>query len=229
MAQGVHQITADFEKELARYTGAPYVICVDNQSNGLFLALYYYRHVKNVTSFKEWEENQLKIAQMRVIDIPSRTYPSVPCEAIHAGYKVNFTEVEGETIKGAYQLTPTNVWDSALRFTADMYIPDSMMCVSFTGAYKHFKLSKGGAILLDDLDAYNWLKKARFSGRSECSYHDDDFDENPVIGWNFYMMPELATRGLLLIGQFYNSDGSKKHNEDLELPYPDLSKFKIWK
>ena len=229
MAQGVHQITADFEKELARYTGAPYVICVDNQSNGLFLALYYYRHVRNIPTYKEWEENHLKIAQMRVIDIPSRTYPSVPCEAIHAGFKVNFTPVEGETIKGAYQLTPTNVWDSALRFTADMYIPNSMMCVSFTGAYKHFKLSKGGAILLDDLDAYNWLKKARFSGRSECSYHEDNFDENPVIGWNFYMMPELSARGLLLINQFYNTDGTKRHNEDLELPYPDLSKFKIWR
>jgi hypothetical protein len=43
------------------------------------------------------------------------------------------------------------------------------------------------------------------------------------------MMPELSARGLLLINQFYNSDGTKKHNEDLELPYPDLSKFKIWK
>ena len=42
MAQGVHKVTEDFEKELAKYTGAPYVICVDNQSNGLFLALYYW-------------------------------------------------------------------------------------------------------------------------------------------------------------------------------------------
>ena len=104
-----------------------------------------------------------------------------------------------------------------------------MMCISFTGAYKHLKLSKGGAILLDDEKAYNWLKKARFSGRDECSYHVDNFDDNPVIGWNFYMMPEIATRGLLLIQQFYNADGSKKQNEDLELKYPDLSKFKIWK
>ena len=31
MAQGVHKITEDLEKELARYTGAPYVLCVDNQ------------------------------------------------------------------------------------------------------------------------------------------------------------------------------------------------------
>jgi hypothetical protein len=50
-----------------------------------------------------------------------------------------------------------------------------------------------------------------------------------MIGWNFYMMPELAARGLLLMNQFYNLDGSKKHNEDLELPYPDLSKFEVYK
>jgi dTDP-4-amino-4,6-dideoxygalactose transaminase len=222
MAQGVHRITDDFEKELARYTGAPYVLCVDNQSNALFLCLYYWIQ-------KRKKEHKGNFDYVEYIDVPQRTYPSVPCEVIHAGAKVNFTKVECETIKGAYQLTPSNVWDSALRFTADMYIPESMMCVSFTGAYKHFKLSKGGAILLDDLDAYKWLKKARFSGRSECSYHEDDFDDNPVIGWNFYMMPELSARGLLLISQFYNTDGTKKQNEDLELPYPDLSKFKIWK
>jgi len=28
--------------------------------------------------------------------------------------------------------------------------------------------------------------------------------------------------------QFYNVDGTKKHLEDLELPYPDLSKFEIY-
>jgi len=41
-------------------------------------------------------------------------------------------------------------------------------------------------------------------------------------------MPELAARGLLLMGQFYNIDGSKKTQEDLTLPYPDLSKFEIY-
>jgi dTDP-4-amino-4,6-dideoxygalactose transaminase len=214
MAVGVHKVTEDFEKALADYTGAPYVVCVDNQSNALFLCLKYY-------TIKMGKENFL-------IDVPERTYPSVPCEVIHAGCLVNFTPVNGKTITGAYQLSPTNVWDSALRFTADMYIPNSFMCISFTGPYKHLKLSKGGAILLDDEDAYKWLKKARFSGRDECSYHDDDFDENPVIGWNFYMMPEIATRGLLLIQQFYNGDGTKKQNQDLTMPYPNLSEFKVY-
>lgn len=212
MANNVYRNTQEFEESLSDYTGAPYVVTLDNMSNALFLSLYY-------------EKNITKKIESQKITIPSRTYPSVPCEIIHAGLKVGFNQVEGKTIKGAYNLVGSNVWDSALRFTADMYIPDSHMCISFTGPYKHFKLSKGGAILTDSLDAYHWFKRARYSGRRECSYHDDYFD---MLGWNFYMMPELAARGLLLMNQFYNLDGTKKHNEDLELPYPDLSKFKIY-
>lgn len=207
MAEGVYKITEEFEKKISDYTGAPYVITVDNQSNALFLSLYY----ENIKG------NQ--------IEIPNRTYPSVPCEIIHAGGKVKFYEIDGETLKGAYQLKPTKVWDSSLRFTSDMYLPNTHMCVSFTGPYKHLKLSKGGAILTDDVKAYEWFKRARFSGRRECSYHDDEFD---VLGWNFYMMPELSARGLLMMNQFYDNVGNKKINEDIELPYPDLSKFKIY-
>ena len=159
------------------------------------------------------------------ITLPSRTYPSVPCEIIHAGGKVKFESVEGTTLKGAYQLKPTRVWDSALRFTSDMYIPDTFMCLSFTGPYKHLKLSKGGAILTDDYKAYLWFTRARFSGRRACSYHDDNFD---MLGWNMYLLPELSARGLLLMNQFYDMQGNKKSNEDLEIPYPDLSKFKVY-
>ena len=189
MANGIYKVTEQFEEALAGYAGAPYCVCVDNMSNALFLSLYY------------------EGVEGKTIEIPSRTYPSVPCEIIHAGAKVEFLPVEGETLTGAYQLKPTKVWDSALRFTADMYMPETHMCISFTGPYKHFKLSKGGAILTDDKDAYEWFKRARYSGRRECSYFDDDFD---MLGWNFYMMPEIAARGLLLMGQFYNKDGSKK-------------------
>ena len=212
MANGIYKITEEFEERLADYTGARFAVTLDNMSNGLFLALYYEHNVMNRTD--------------DVIKIPSRTYPSVPCEIIHAGLKVGFEPIDGKTIKGAYQLKGSNVWDSALTFTADMYKPNTHMCISFTGPYKHFKLSKGGAILTDNPDAYRWFKRARYSGRRECSYHEDNFD---MLGWNFYMMPELAARGVLLMSQFYNQDGSKKHNTDLELPYPDLSKFEIYK
>lgn len=202
-----HKITADFEKALSEYTGAPYVVALDNQSNALFLALMF----DNVKG--------------KEITIPARTYPSVPCEILHAGGFVKFRPVEGKTLKGAYQLEGSKVWDSALRFTYDMYIPDSFMCLSFTGPYKHFRLSKGGAILTDNHEAYLWFKRSRFSGRRECSYHDDFFD---MLGYNFYMMPELAARGLLLMGQFYDIKEQPIHNEDKEWPYPDLSVYPIY-
>ncbi len=208
MKKNVYNVTKDFESVLSDYTNAPYVVTVDNQSNALFLCLMY-ENVKN-----------------KEVSIPSRTYPSVPCEIIHAGGKVIFEDVEGETLKGAYQLKPTKVWDSALRFTHNMYIPNTHMCLSFTGPYKHLKLSKGGAILTDDKEAYEWFKRSRYSGRRECSYHEDNLD---MIGWNFYMIPELATRGLHLMSQFYYRDGTPKSNDDIELPYPDLSKFEIYK
>ena len=208
MSEGVYKITEEFEKKLSEYTCAPYVVAIDNQSNALFLCLMY----EKVSGIE--------------IEIPSRTYPSVPCEIIHAGGKVEFEQVSGTTLKGAYQLYPTKVWDSALRFTTEMYIPNTHMCLSFTGPYKHLKLGKAGAILTDDYEAYKWFKRARYSGRNECSYHEDNFD---MLGWNFYMIPELASRGLLLMNQFYKVDGTPKHNEDLELPYPDLSKFEIYK
>ncbi len=100
-----------------------------------------------------------------------------------------------------------------------------LVCISFTGAYKHLKLGKGGAVLLDDAEMYRWLKKARNSGRDECSYHEDNFT---MLGRNYYMMPQIAAQGLLLMNQFYNIDGSKKHMPDICLPYPDLSKFPIY-
>lgn len=206
-AKSVHKITAAFEEALCEYTGAKYAIAVDNQSNALYLSLMY----ENIQGME--------------VEIPSRTYPSVPCEILRAGGKVKFIPSPTNLLKGEYQLKPTRVWDSALRFTYNMYRKGQFQCVSFTGAYKILKLSKGGAILLDDEDAYKWFKKARFSGRGECSYHTDNF---AMVGVNCYMEPEKSARGLLLMQQFYNPDGSPKHNSDVELPYPDLSKFDVY-
>lgn len=208
MAQSVYKVTEQFEQEICRYTGAPYAVALDNCSNALFLALKY----ENIEG--------------KTVVIPKRTYPSVPCEIIHAGGKVEFYDIYGDSISGSYELRGTNVVDSALEFDYNMYRPDTFMCVSFTGAYKHLKLGKGGAILTDNEQAYKWFKRARFSGRNECSYHEDHFD---MLGWNFYMMPEIATRGVILMQQFWNADGTPKRTQPVRLPYPDLSKFEIYK
>ena len=205
-AQGAHQVTAQFEQALCDYTGATYAVAVDNASNGLLLCLEH-ENVKGVT-----------------ITIPRNTYPSVPNEIIHAGAKVAFRPKPEPCglLTGAYRLEPTRIWDSALRFTHAMYIPCSLMVLSFSGPHKHLTTSKGGAILTDEPDTRDWLKRARFSGRSECSYHNDQFTQ---LGHNFYMLPEIAARGLLMMPGFYNLDGTPKIMQDKTLPYPDLS---VW-
>ena len=201
-AQGVHAITHSFELELCRYTGAKFAVAVDNQSNALALCLM----LENVKGME--------------IEIPERTYVSVPCEIILAGAKVRWIPVEVKTLSGEYNLAPTRIWDSALRFTCGMHRAGQLQCISFTGAFKHLKLGKGGAILCDNEEDYRWFKKARNSGRDECSYHTDNFT---MLGRNCYMMPEIAARGLLLIQQFWTLDGKPIPQEDKTLPYPKLS------
>jgi len=199
-----HEVTRAFERELCRYTGAPHAVALDNCTSALFLAL------------------MREDVRGRTVAIPARTYMSVPCAVIQAGGKVAFRPVEGGTITGPYRLGDTRVVDSALRFSAGMYTPGDFVCVSFTGPYKHLKLGKGGAILTDDADADAWFRRSRFSGRREMSYHDDAFD---MLGWNFWMAPQIAALGLHLMPQFWDLDGKPKQNEDLTLPYPDLSRF----
>lgn len=204
--KSIYDITAEFERRLCEYTCAPYAVAVDNQSNALFLSL-----IREGIIGKR-------------IGIPSHTYPSVPCEIIHAGGIVDFY-YSSKVLRGEYRLQGTNVWDSALRFTAGMYRQGQTQCLSFTGPYKHLKLGKGGAILTNSEEDYNWYKRARFSGRNECSYHEDSLD---MLGWNFYLLPEIAARGVRDMNQFYNLDGSPKDMPDIELPYPDLSTFPIY-
>jgi len=209
MSKGVYRVTEEFEEALSDYTGAPYVITIDNACNALFLCLYY-------------EKNIAKTLKTDTITIPSRTYPGVPPEIIRNGLKIRFSEVKGKYLCGAYQLEGSNVWDSALRFTHNMYVQGTFMCCSFTGGLKNFKLgSKGGAILTDNAEAAAWFKRARFSGRREIPYMEDNLD---MLGWNYYMNPELAVRGLILMTGFYK-DGKPLDIPDKKLPYPDLSKF----
>jgi dTDP-4-amino-4,6-dideoxygalactose transaminase len=194
-----HLVTEQFESELASYTGARFAIALDNCSNALFLCLKYL-HKEPID-----------------ITIPAHTYMSVPCSIINAGHKVKFKD-SSPSLKGAYQLEPTPVWDSALRFTRGMYCAGQYMCLSFSGPKKILKLGKGGAILTNDPEANAWFRKARYNGRDAINHLVDNFT---MLGWNFYMPNDVAARGLtLLIGM--------DKNEDLEQKYQDLSKFPIY-
>ena len=214
MAQLPFKVTENFEEEICKYTNSPFAVCVDSLSSALYLCLIYEKEFGKTDIFNQ------------KITIPSRTYPSVPCEIINSGFMVDFKPCDSEYLEGSYRLEPTNIYDSALLFTADMYIPNQTICLSFSGAFKNLKLGKGGCILTDNLHQYEWLKRARNSGRGECSYHEDNFS---IIGKNCYLLPEISARALVLMSQFYDSDGNKISNKPLRIKYPDLSKFDVYK
>ena len=148
---------------------------------------------------------------------------SVPCAIAYSGNKIKFNtthpSIQGNKLKGQYKLEPYPIWDSALTFTKDMYIPGQLMCLSFSGPHKFLKLGKGGMILTDDKEAADWLRRAKYFGRNPVDHLIDNFD---MIGWNYYMLPEIAARGMVLML------GIEDHNEDKCIEYQDLSKYKVY-
>jgi len=195
-----------FEEEVANYTGAPYAVSVDSCTNALFLSVFYCKLQQGKTE----------------ITIPAKTYLSVPQSILHAGCDVIFDKTqEANDWKGIYQLKPYPIYDAAKRFTSSMYVPGTFMCLSFH-IKKHLGLGKGGMILTDNADAVKWFKKARYEGRNEVNYINDDID---MLGWNMYMTPEIASHGLALMQNFPD------HTKDLgeNNGYRDLTEFTVFK
>lgn len=198
MRHNPFEIVRMFEETVADYTGAPYAVSTDNCTDALLICCEYLG-VEEVT-------------------IPSKTYLSVPQSIMHAGGKVKFKDY---LWNGVYQLEPYPIWDAAKRLTSGMYIPGSFMCLSFH-IKKHLKIGKGGMILTDNKDAVEWLKKARYEGRGPVKYHEDNIEIN---GYNAYMSPEQAARGLMLMQNY------PEHMPDLpeEPYYRDLREFDLFK
>jgi len=197
-----YQVVRDFEKALAEYTGAPYVVTVDSCTNALFLCLKYMKSIKGTWDF---------------VEIPKRTYLSVPMQIIHAGYKVRFRE---ENWHGAYWLAPLPISDSAKRFTGGMFPSPLFECLSFHWQ-KILAIGRGGAILTDNGEAAAWFRRARFDGRTEGV---DPKDDQVMMGYHMYLTPELAAAGLVRMS-FLPKDNLDQPCDD----YPDLSKMEIFK
>jgi dTDP-4-amino-4,6-dideoxygalactose transaminase len=196
-------IVDEFERRIADWAGAKYGIAVESGTAAIFLSLMYIKE---------------KLGCIDKIMIPKHTYPSVPCSIIHAGGKVVWSDKKW---KGEYELQPLGIWDSALRFRKGMY-HGGFQCLSFH-IKKHLPIGRGGMILTDSLEASNWLKVARFDGRHPIPLKDDNFTQ---LGWNCYMEPSQAARGIQLFEVLRN-----KELKDLKVEeqnYPDLSRFPIY-
>jgi len=154
---------AQFEKLLAKKTGAPYAIMTDCCTHAIELCLRY-KKVKRV-------------------QFTAYTYLSIPMTMHKLGIEYDLVP---EKWTGEYRFYGTDIWDSARRLEDDMYRPGQMQCLSF-GHNKPLQIGHGGAILLDDKEAY--VEDARigleklFFVNEQPKYHEyPDLRDITIIG-----------------------------------------------
>lgn len=184
-----------FEQALGDLTGAPYVVMTDCCTHALELCLRY-------------------VSPYKVVRIPAYTYISVPMtlEKLDIGYLY-----EDEEWVGEYQIKETNVWDSARKLQLGMYRQGQMQCLSF-GHSKPLDIGRGGAILLDDKQAYNTLIRQRSDGR-DLKISPWETQKVFEMGYHYRPTIEEAVRGLELLPTV---DQAVKYHK-----YPDLREIII--
>ena len=192
-----------FEDKVSKFAGAKYGVAVDCCSHGLFLSLKFYKDVLKMKN--------------EFVEIPSYTYCSVPMQIKHAGFNPKFKDIQWS---GVYQLKPFDIWDGAVRWTKGMY-KGGFHIVSFQ-LKKRIPIGRGGMILTDDPAAAEWFRKMTYDGRDlNIGYMEDDFQ---YCGYHYYMTPEDAARGIILMDQVPKKNLDSGNNRT----YSDLSTKKVF-
>jgi len=171
---GMFDKIIEFESALAAYTGAPYVIMTDCCTHAIELCL---RH-----------ERPSNLA------FTAYTYLSIPMLMHKLAIEYRLIP---EDWTGEYRFHGSRVWDSARRLERGMYRPGQMQCLSF-GHGKPLQVGRGGAILLDDADAYRILLEQRYDGRDLTI---SPWQEQWVfrVGYHYKPTIEEAERALELL------------------------------
>jgi dTDP-4-amino-4,6-dideoxygalactose transaminase len=189
-----------FEDALAEFTGAPYAIMTDCCTHAIELCLRYDR-VQEVT-------------------MNPFTYLSIPMLMHKLGIKYAYENHSPKQWVGEYPFGLTRIWDSARRLEKDMYRAGTMQCLSF-GHTKPLHIGRGGAILLDDKEAYDAIICMRYDGRDLNISPWQDQKEFRV-GYHYKPTPEEALQGLSLL------HGLKEYCPPPKfVQYPDLRTITI--
>jgi len=195
------KIVHEFEKEVAKFFGAPYAVAVDSCTHGIELCL--------------------RFQNIKEINIPKRTYISVPFLA----NKMNIgLEWRDEEWVDYYKVNDKHkpIYDAAVFWKKDGYIPGTFMCLSFQ-FQKHLSLGRGGMILCDNWESMMVLKKMSYDGRlPDIPWRDQDIDS---MGYHYYMTPETAQNGLDQLPMAIK----QKPRQWVVTDWPDLTKMKIFK
>jgi len=192
-----------FEKELAEFTGAPYAIMTDCCTHAIELCL---RHDK-----------------IKECSFTPYTYLSIPMTMHKLGIKYDYfpdSLPHRQEWIGEYKFEGTRIWDSARRLEQNMYHPGTMQCLSF-GHSKPLHIGRGGAILLDDVEAYDTMLAQRYDGR-DLSISPWETQQVFRVGYHYKPTLEEAEIGLALL------QGIKANKPaPVYVKYPDLREIKI--
>ena len=195
----MNPIVEQFEKEIAKFFGSPYAVAIDCCTHAIELCLRY-TNADNIT-------------------IPTRTYISIPFLAMKLNLNWEWKEEEWSDY---YLIGNTNIYDAAVLWRENSYLPNSFMCLSFQ-FQKHLSLSKGGMILTDNEIAYKELKMMSYDGRkSDVPWREQNIK---TLGYHYYMTPETAKLGLEKLPNAIRTTPRQWMLED----WPDLRNMEVFK
>lgn len=189
-----------FENRVAEFFGAPYAVAVDSCTHGIELCL--------------------RMTQATKINVPVRTYLSVPMLAQKLGIGLEWRDEKWEDY---YTLNydDRRIIDAAVLWRENSYQSDTFMCLSFQ-FQKHLSLGRGGMILLDNEKDAIKLKKMSYDGRlPNIPWRNQNVD---TMGYHYYMTPETAQLGLDKLDKAINTEPKKWVYED----WPNLTKMSVF-
>jgi dTDP-4-amino-4,6-dideoxygalactose transaminase len=189
-----------FEQALAEFTGAPYAIMTDCCTHAIEMCLLYDKITE--CTFTPY------------------TYLSIPMTMHKLGIKYTYLEHKWQRWVGEYPIIGTRIWDSARRLQKDMYRSETLTCLSF-GYGKPLQIGRGGAILLDDVVAYETILQQRADGR-DLTITPWESQKTFKVGYHYKPTIEEATQAMALL------EGVKEQNPEPKfVQYPDLRQIII--
>ena len=192
---------SNFENKISQFFGSPFAVAVDSCTHGIELCLRYTKEKK--------------------INVPKRTYISVPFLAEKLGIEIDWRDEEWVDYY-TLNYSDRRIIDAAVLWKRNSYIPNTFMCISFQ-YQKHLSLGRGGIILLDNEEDFFKLKKMSYDGRlPNVPWREQDID---TIGYHYYMTPETAELGLNKLEMAISTEPRKWVYTD----WPDLTQMKIFK
>lgn len=197
-----------FETKVANFAGSNYAVAVDCCTHAIELSLRY-------MLMKE------EIFIGDTVLVPNRTYVSVPITLLNLGFNVKFIDYKWSGMYGIkFPHRTTQVVDCAVRWEENMYSGfNALQCLSFQ-IKKPIPIGRGGMILCNEIEEYEWLKLASYDGRDLESPYDSPNHIKMKYGYHYYMIPEDAARGIILMHEisFRGDSGSYES-------YPDTKKM----